>query len=115
VTGLDPAATNSSPQLSPVQIQTNSVSNPVMIPEYSVVRLEWTVFNVPAPALSLIATNSTQVFAWTGLTNVTYSLQGKTNLTSAWSTLGKVASTQPGFSFTNWNSGAMQFYRLVVP
>ena len=53
VTGTDPSATNSSPELSPVMIQTQTVTNPITIPEYSVVRLEWTVFDVPPPSLAL--------------------------------------------------------------
>ena len=49
VTGSDPSAENDSPQISPVQIQSTTATNTVTIPEYSVVRLEWTVFNVPQP------------------------------------------------------------------
>jgi len=115
VTGSDPSATNAPPPNSAIQIQSQLTNNPVTIPEYSVVRLEWTVFNVPPPALTVAVSNSTQNLRWTGLTNVTYSVQGATNLVSSWSTLGKVASTQTNFGFTNWNIGTMQFYRLAVP
>jgi hypothetical protein len=115
VTWNDPSATNSSPQSSPVQIQTATVTNTLTIPEYSVVRLEWTVFGVPQPALSLTVSNSTQDLRWTGLTNVTYSVQSTTNLLTSWSTLGHVASTRTNFAFTNWNIGPQQFYRLLVP
>jgi hypothetical protein len=90
-------------------------NNPVTIPEYSVVRLEWTVFTVPPPSLSITASNSTQSLQWAGLTNVTYFVQGVTNLLSTWATLGSVANTRTNFSFTNWNSGVHQFYRLAVP
>jgi alpha-L-arabinofuranosidase len=115
VTGSDPSATNAPPPNSAIQIQSQMTNNPVTIPEYSVVRLEWTVFNVPRPSLSLIVSNSTQNLCWTGLTNVTYSVQSTTNLMSSWSTLGKAANTQANFGFTNWNSGGRQFYRLAVP
>jgi alpha-L-arabinofuranosidase len=115
VTGSDPSTINAPPPNSTVQIQSQLTNNPVTIPEYSVVRLEWTVFNVPQPSLNLTVSNSTQNLRWTGLTNVTYLVQGATNLMSAWSTLGMVANTQANFGFTNWNSGAMQFYRLAVP
>jgi hypothetical protein len=115
VTGSDPSVTNASPQSSPVQIQTNNVTNPVTIPEYSVVRLEWTVFTVPNPTLALTVSNATQKLSWVGLTNVSYNVQAVTNLFSYWTTLGRVASTQTNFGFTNWNSGSQQFYRLAVP
>jgi hypothetical protein len=107
--------TNAPPPNSIVQIQTNTVANPVTIPEYSVVRLEWTVFNVPPPSLAVTAADAVQTLGWAGLTNVTYNVQGVTNLLGTWTTLGRVANTQTNFSFTNWNSGAQQFYRLAVP
>ena len=115
VTGNDPSATNAPPPNSAIQIQSQLTNNPVTIPEYSVVRLEWTVFNVPQPSLSIKASSPVQTLGWPGLTNVMYSVQGTTNLLSSWSTLGKAASSQANFSFTNWNSGPLQFYRLVVP
>jgi len=115
VTGSDPSTINAPPPNSAIQIQSQLTNNPVTIPEYSVVRLEWTVFNVSPPSLSLAVSNSTQNLRWTGLTNVVYSVQGTTNLMSSWSTLGKVVCTLTNFSFTNWNSGRMQFYRLAVP
>jgi hypothetical protein len=115
VTSSDPSTTNTPPPNSAIQIQSQMTNNPVTIPEYSVVRLEWTVFNVPQPSLSIKASNSTQNLQWTGLTNVTYSVRGSTNLLSTWATLGSVANTQTNFSFTNWNSGAQRFYRLAVP
>ncbi|SPE58941.1 conserved exported hypothetical protein [Verrucomicrobia bacterium] len=115
VTGDDPSATNSSPQSSPVYIQTATATNPVSIPEYSVVRLEWAVAGVPAPRLALTASRATQSLRWAGLTNVVYSVQGATSPVSAWSTLGRVANAATNFGFTNWNSGPQQFYRLAVP
>jgi hypothetical protein len=93
-------------------------TNPVTIPEYSVVRLEWTVFSVPPPTLTLTVSNSTQTVSWAGLTNVIYRA-GRTNLTNfgQLADLGKSGTTpRPicGFgSFTNWNTGPQQFYRLL--
>jgi hypothetical protein len=115
VTGQDPSATNSAPEISPVQIKTNTVMNPVMIPEYSVVRLEWTVTNVPPPQLSLVLSDGAQSISWTGLTNVMYSVQTATNLMSIWTTLGKVENAQTNFSFTNWSIASQQFYRAAIP
>ena len=115
VTGNDPSATNAPPPNSAVQIQTASVTNVLTIPEYSVVRLEWTVFNVPPPTLALTLSPTNQNLHWTGLANVIYNVQGVTNLLGSWTTLGRVANTATNFGFTNWNAGPQQFYRLAVP
>jgi hypothetical protein len=96
-------------------IQTLTVTNPVTIPQYSVVRLEWTVFDVPQPKLSLTVSNAAQDLRWAGLTNVVYSVQGVTDLLGSWTTLGRAAITVTNFSFANWNTGPQQFYRLVAP
>jgi len=115
VTGSDPSATNSSPQNSPVQIKTATVTNSVTIPEYSVVRLEWTVSNVPPPKLAVTISNQIQHLHWLGNTNCIYNVQGVTNLLGTWITLGRVANTTTNFGFTNWNAVQQQFYRLGVP
>jgi hypothetical protein len=97
-----------------VFIQTQTTNNPVIIPEYSVVRLEWTVFNVPAPTLGGVASNSAFNLQWTGLSNVIYSVQSSSNLTT-WATLGKITNSGTNFSFTDYNTGKPRFYRLLVP
>ena len=78
-------------------------------------RLEWTVFNVPPPTLAITASNAVQSLRWAGLTNVIYNVQGITNFPGPWTTLGRVTSLGANFGFTNWNTGAEQFYRLAVP
>jgi hypothetical protein len=116
VSGIDPSVVNSNPPAaSNIAFVTNTVSNPVMIPEYSVVRLEWTVCNVPNPTLAVTVANATQNLRWTGLTNVVYNMQAGTNLLGSWTTLGRVTGITTNFSFTNWNTGPQQFYQLVVP
>jgi hypothetical protein len=115
VTGSDPSAVNVSPQNSPVQIQTATVTNGVTLPEFSVVRLEWTAFAVPNPALTVTVSNATQNLSWAGLTNVIYNVQGVTHLSGSWTTLGRVANPTTNFNFTDWNSSPQQFYRLAVP
>ena len=115
VTGGDPSVVNSNPPTNNVNIQTLAVTNPVAIPEYSVVRLEWTVFNVQPPALAVTAANAVQNLQWAGLTNIIYDIQAVTNLSESWATLGRVGNATTNFTFTNWNSGAQQFYRLTVP
>ena len=116
VTATDPGVVNANPPAANnVAIQSGTATNVVMIPEYSVMRLEWTVFSVPPPMLALSVSGPAQTVSWAGLTNVTYAVQGTTNLQSTWPTLGKVANTQTGFSFTNWNSGPQQFFRVLVP
>jgi hypothetical protein len=79
------------------------------------VRLEWTVFNVPRPALRVTSSNSTHILTWTGLTNVTYAVQGTTELPGTWATLGKVSANQLNLSFTNTSAAMAQFYRVTVP
>jgi hypothetical protein len=115
VTGSDPSLVNSNPPPNNVQIQTLTGGNPVTIPPYSVMRLEWQSFDVPQPSLTLNASNPTPILHWTGLTNVTYTVQCSTNLLSTWSTVGWVAATQTNLFFTNWLSGPLQFYRIAVP
>jgi hypothetical protein len=59
--------------------------------------------------------NGMQALNWVGLTNVMYAVQSTTDLTGTWATLGKVSNAGTNFAFTNWNTGTLQFYRLVVP
>ena len=114
--GSDPQATNTAPQSSPVQIQTATVTNPVTIPEYSVVRLEWKVFDVPPPVLGATFSNGQPALRWSGLTNAVYDVQAATNLLNpAWPTVGKVAGPQTNFEFIDPTTGATRFYRLAVP
>ncbi len=116
VTGTDPTAVNSNPATtSNIVIQTATVTNAVSIPEYSVVRLEWTVSNVLPPVVTVTATNAVPQLRWAGQTNVIYDVQAATNLLSGWTTLGRVINLQTNFGFTNWNAGSQQFYRLAVP
>lgn len=115
VTSTNPGTVNVNPPSNNVVIQTLSVTNPVTISEYSVVRLEWTVTNVPEPKLALTASHQMQSLNWPGLTNVVYNVQGVTNLLGSWTTLGRVANATTNFNFTNWNAGPQQFYRLAVP
>lgn len=116
VSGSDPAATNLPPPAGPVEIQTATVTNPVMIPGYSVVRLEWSVFTAPRPMLSVTVMNAAPTLHWAGLTNVVYNVQATTNVEApTWATLAKVTSAQTNFSFTDPNTGPVRFYRLVVP
>jgi hypothetical protein len=114
VTGGDPSVINTNPPVHNVLFQTGAVTNPVTIPQYSVVRLEWTVFDVPRPLLAIASPPPACTLQWTGLTNVTYAVQATTNL-AAWSTLGKIASHQTNFTFLDPIAAALRFYRLTVP
>jgi hypothetical protein len=115
VTGSDPSTTNGSPTDLPIQIQTATVTNAVTIPQYGVVRLEWTVSNVPPAVLSMTVSETNQLLSWAGRTDVVYNVQAASNPSSGWTTAGRVANTQTNFSFTNWDVAPQQFYRLVVP
>jgi hypothetical protein len=114
VTGSDPSIVNSNSSPNNVVIQSGIVTNCVTIPEYSVVRLEWTVFDVPPPLLSIASTPPSHTLQWAGLTNVTYDVQA-TTIFGAWATLGKVTADQTNFTFTDPSSGTLRFYRLTVP
>jgi hypothetical protein len=59
--------------------------------------------------------NPATILHWTGLTNVTYTVQCSTNLSSTWSTVGWVPATQTQLAFTNWLTEPLQFYRIAVP
>ncbi|HYA79195.1 MAG TPA: hypothetical protein VED19_01640 [Candidatus Nitrosopolaris sp.] len=115
VDGSDPSAVNSNPPTNNIVFQTNTVTNPVMIPEFSVVRLEWTVSNVPSPVLAMTVSGTAQNLQWFGQTNVVYNVQAATNLLGSWTTLNRIANGQTNFAFTNYSSSLQQFYRLAVP
>jgi len=114
VTTSNASIVNANPPENNVVIQTANVTNPVTIPEYSVVRLEWTVFNVPPPMLGAASPASAGAFQWAGMTNVTYSVQATSDF-GTWTTLGKIACGQTNFSFIDPVPGKMRFYRLTVP
>jgi len=64
VTGSDPSLINSNPPPNNVEIQTLTGGNPVTVPPYSVMRLEWQIFNVPPPLLTLNVSNATPILHW---------------------------------------------------
>ncbi len=115
VTGSDPSVLNSNPPPNNVQIQTQTGGNPITLPPHSVMRVEWQVFDVPQPSLTLSVSNPITILHWTGMTNVIYTQQRSTNLPSAWSTIGCIPAAQTNLAFTNWLIGQLQFYRLAVP
>jgi hypothetical protein len=116
VFSADPEATNTAPESSPVKIASNATTNPLVIPEYSVVRLEWTVASVPPPILSMVSANPTAALRWAGLSNIVYNVQAVTNLqTPLWPTLGRVSSAQTNFEFIDPVAHSASYYRLAVP
>lgn len=115
VTSTNPAAVNSNPSTNNIVIQTGVATNPLVVPEYSVTRLEWAVSSVPNPSLAVGASNGILDLTWAGLTNIIYNVQGETNLFGAWTTLGRVVNTTTNFSFTNWESEPQQYFRLAIP
>jgi hypothetical protein len=114
VMGTDPSLTNGAPADMPVNVQSQTTNNPVLIPAFSVVRLEWAVFTVPAPALTVTSSNAAFTLQWPGLTNAVYDVQYSTNL-SRWATLEKVSSATTNFTYTDPVPAVARFYRLVVP
>jgi endonuclease/exonuclease/phosphatase family metal-dependent hydrolase len=68
---------------------------------------------VPPPFL---ATPSAGVIQWPGLSNLTYTVQVKTNLDETnWITLGTASSAGATVSFTNQAEAPQRFYRVVYP
>ncbi|MGC3956452.1 MAG: immunoglobulin domain-containing protein [Verrucomicrobiota bacterium] len=69
---------------------------------------------VPQPALS---TPAAGILQWQGLSNLTYTIQTSTNLTSTnWSTLGTATAPNGALSFTNLPAtDAQRYYRVVYP
>ncbi|MDD5141283.1 MAG: hypothetical protein PHY43_13610 [Verrucomicrobiales bacterium] len=69
---------------------------------------------VPQP---LLVMSSAGIIRWSGVSNLTYTVQTLTNLAATnWLTLGTAASTTTNLSFTNSDVGAPQrFYRVTYP
>lgn len=68
---------------------------------------------VPSPA---IAISSPGLLQWQGLSNFTYSVQGKTNLDDTnWNFLGTASAPDGVLTFTNQTDAPQQFYRVVYP
>jgi len=67
---------------------------------------------VPAPSLLMV---SPQVIQWQGLSNLTYTVQGRTNIGDNWSALGTAAAPGLTVRFTNQIAAPQRFYRVVYP
>ena len=68
---------------------------------------------VPAPTLLMA---SPQVFQWQGLSNLIYTVQGKTNLQDAnWGAVGTASAPGLTVLFTNQADAPQRFYRVVYP
>jgi hypothetical protein len=114
VTGSDPGLLNTNPPPNNLQVHTLAVTNPVSIPPYSVVRLEWQVFFVPVPLLTVKSTNSLFELSWPGLTNVNYVLQASTNF-ATWESLVTYSGSNTTKRYTETPSGTFRFFRVMVP
>jgi hypothetical protein len=114
VTGSDPGLLNTNPPPNNLQVQTLAVTNPVSIPPYSVVRLEWQVFFVPVPLLTVKSTNSLFELSWPGLTNVNYVLQASTNF-ATWESLVTYSGSNTTKRYTEAPGGTFRFFRVMVP
>lgn len=68
---------------------------------------------VPEPSLRLVQPN---VLAWTGVTNLPYTVLTATNLPPVWTTAGVVISSTTNLFFTNPPSATRQrYHRVLVP
>jgi hypothetical protein len=115
VTGSEPSVVNANPPINNVALQSQTVANPVVIPEYSVVRLEWALFNVPPPVLAISVINQRATLRWAGLTNIVYNVQDLPGSASSWTTLARVSSNETNFMFAEPSGDSVRFYRLTVP
>lgn len=55
-----------------------------------------------------------KVFAWTGVSNQTYTMQSSSNLTS-WAVAASATSATTSFSFTNTSIASPRFFRVSYP
>ena len=68
---------------------------------------------VPAPNLVI---QSPQIPQWQGLSNLTCTLQAKTNIAETnWLTVGTASAPGAGVSFTNQADAPQRFHRVVYP
>lgn len=68
---------------------------------------------VAAPHLKMDSTNTIR---WQGSSNITYTVQMRTNLNfTNWVTIGTASSTSTNLSFTNGSSTDQRFFRVTYP
>jgi endonuclease/exonuclease/phosphatase family metal-dependent hydrolase len=108
-----PSMTN----ISPVMTNDSGALNMQHMAVVKDFQITYTVTNsvtVPPP---LLAMSSADIIRWFGVSNLTYTVQTKTNLaTTNWLTLGTASSTTTNFSFTNSSAGTVErFYRVTYP
>ncbi|MFM1767879.1 MAG: hypothetical protein RJA22_408 [Verrucomicrobiota bacterium] len=105
------------PSTIPAPALTNDCATLQHMPVLRDFRVPYLVTNlvtVPEPALRLIRSN---VVAWTGVTNLPYTVLTATNLPPVWTTAGVViSSTTTNLFFTNPPSATRQrYHRVLVP
>lgn len=117
--GLVFVSTNYTPltDVAPVQYLDSyalSMQHMGVVKDFKISYLVTNLVIVPPPVLTLKSTN---IIRWSGVSNLTYTVQSKTNLISTnWLTLGTATSTTTNLSFTNSSSGTPQrFYRVTYP
>jgi hypothetical protein len=82
-------------------------------PEAHALTVENFVGPIPLPRLTMPSATALQ---WEGVSNVTYSVQSKTNLAGTnWIVLGTAHSATTNFTFTNLGAAPQQFFRLAYP
>ena len=68
---------------------------------------------VPSPTMVM---QSPQLLQWQGLSNLTYTVQARTNLEDTnWTTVGTASAPGANISFTNQADAPQRFYRVVYP
>lgn len=84
-----------------------------VVRDFRIPHLVTNLVTVPEPSLRLLRSD---VLAWTGVTNLPYTVLAATNLPPVWTTAGVAISTTTNLFFTNPPSAARQrYHRVVVP
>jgi hypothetical protein len=121
VTGPDPAQVNTNPPHNNIVMQTNSAANPITLPPYSVVRLQWTPTvpasggpGVEAPRLAAVVLGGDVVIDLTGTPGATYVLQQSQNLKN-WADVQTLSTSATGAApaFTPTAGATKKFYRAI--
>ena len=103
--------------VTPVQFGDSSVSGMQhmgVVKEFRITLASTNVVSVPPPYLVM---DTADIVRWTGLSNVTYTVEFSTNLISTnWTTAATASSTTTDLAYTNSSANPQQrFYRVKYP
>ena len=102
--------------VSPVQAGDSGVTGMQHMGVVKDFKVSYAVTNYVTVPTPRIAVGTNKVLRWSGLSNLTYTVQASTNLGSAagWGTVGTAASVTTNYAFTNRVVGR-RFFRVTYP